>query len=81
MLAELDDFLGMAGWAKPATATGKRQKIFVMAVGTTDPGKTFRQVTTLEVTPNHIRDHLPIKAIENGDFLLPTVYRSWQWIV
>ena len=65
ILSELDHLFGMAAWAEPPTFAAKCQEIFMVAIGirAPDPGKTFLQVSALQVVMYYIINNWTKEAI------------------
>ena len=61
MGTKLSHLFGMARRAGPAASAVECQQIFVMAFRTTDPGKTFVQITAFQIFPDHPGNYRPVK--------------------
>ena len=66
MLAEQDHLFGVATGAEPAPPATEGQQVFVVAIRTTDPGKTIAQIAATQKALHHIgnqiRSTLPLRS-------------------
>ena len=83
ILSELDHLFGMAAWTEPPTFAAKCQEIFMVAIWirAPDPGKSFCQVSALQVIMYYLINNWTKEAILFlVALLLCSMFYSGDWV-
>jgi len=64
--AELDDLLGVAGWAEPTAPAGEGEQELMTAVRAAHPGEAVGEVTAFEIVVYHLGDDRAEEAVVLG---------------